>query len=186
MAKKRRSKKKTIGEIIKSHKLKRLEVIPIKKEGDEIVLFREKNMPLAFVLFSELETYTQGGVILKFKGKSKDFSMVCACCSNEVYGIELPFDDPNEGSKEEKENDKFERKKAKEFKNAIQKACNENGIKTLVIRKADMWNEEYGDLAGVDLMEITETGKIKQEIALIKKYLNFEKGDLTPNFTFFG
>ena len=187
MAKEKKRRKKTLGELIKLHRLNKLEVIPIKKEGDRIVLFREKSMPLAFALFSKLETCTQGGVVLKFKKEGRKFSMVCACCSNEVYGVKRPFDyNPDEDSKEYKENTKFEKQKAKEFKNVIQKVCNEKGIRTLVMRKANRWDKKYGSLVGVDILEITDTSKIEQEITLIKKYINFKKGDLTPNYTFFG
>ena len=192
---------------------KNIETIPVKTEGERLVLLRNKQLPeIAFVVWSEKETSTQGKIALNISEprisekhvKSKDFSTMCACCSVELYGLQNPHKYPykedigedgkkihigadgkefstykqwesfsdkwsKENPEEEQKSEEWEKRKKEEFMESMQKACDDNGIKFLIVRKAELLEKRYGEIKGVQTLEITENNKVRDKIDTIEQ-----------------
>ena len=93
-----------IEEIIASHPelAEKIEIIRLKKEGQEISLVRQKKAPdLAIPVWSKSKHRgtTLGLISINIpeprlpRGSIKmEFRSVCACCGSEIYGLKSPFD----------------------------------------------------------------------------------------------
>lgn len=179
-----------VGEIIDAHPeiSEEIEVIPLKKDGYEVVLLRDRAVPeIAFPIFalSELSGRTSGHVYVDFpdsrlpEGESMrmDYNSICTCCSPETQGIESPFEknrpdlrkfsDVNkwslavaewEKTDEGQKDAEWREQKKQEFHQLMQKTCTDNGIQVLKMRKAEGWERSYGPIAGVDFRETGEDG----------------------------
>jgi len=133
-----------------------LELIPLEREGQRIELLRVKSMPeLAFAMWSNEQqgTYTQLRFRLQDGGVSRHYTVVCACCGSECYGLECP-------NKEAKYDDpavvEWRQGEAGKFKEVLAKTCKENGISVLFFRRASAWENHYGSVADLQIVEASE------------------------------
>lgn len=149
--------KKTIHEAIRAARFtENVELIDVPTRGEGIVLLRSREMPLcAFVMWKQIDTTTlsqmvlasnvdQGGADRRIESR---YSVVCACCASERYGIEEP------GGLSEKEQEKWFRKMAGEFRDQLVRVALENGIRVVFMRRASAWGKHYGDTGGLMVVE---------------------------------
>jgi hypothetical protein len=126
---------------------------------------------------------------LQEKVARKEFRSTCACCPIETYDVDEPYvsnqpkwpegdkrdfnlinQEYNEkmedwrSSEEGENNAEWHEQKKIEFKEVIQKAYLENGIKCLAMRKADQWLKRFGPLDGVEVIEITRTENVYERL----------------------
>lgn len=84
-------------------------------------------------------------------------------------------------SEEGKKDAEWHEEKKQEYKQAMQDACTENGIKYVAMRKgAKLWSERYGAIEGVEMMEMADTEEVRQKMNELKASAGKEKG----NFSF--
>lgn len=83
-----------------------------------------------------------------------------------------------EGQKDAKWQEEIKRK----YKEVMQNACTQNGIKYLAMRLRDgekVWDEHYGKLNGVKMLEIAEPGWIRENI---KDMTGYKRKDVSFRF----
>ncbi len=111
----------------------RPKVIEVPTRGSRVVILVPVGLPeYGFVMHASEEHDTAHQIVIKGRVTKRNYTVVCACCSTETYGANVP---KNEASK------KYLRE---EFAFNIQGICEENGIHTLFLRRADNWNKRYG------------------------------------------
>lgn len=151
-----------------------LELIPLDREGQRIELLRLKSMPeLAFVMWSNegQGTYTQLRFKLQDGGVSGHYTVVCACCGSEWYGLEYP---DKEAKHDAPEVVAWRQDKAVEFKEVLVKTCKENGISVLFFRRASAWEKHYGITEGLEIVEAGEDKVIQAYLELYGKKRVYE------------
>lgn len=125
-----------------------MEIFDVPVACKPIVLLRAKEMPdCAFVVWSANRSSTASQIAfhLTAGGVSEHYSVVCACCRSEVYGLKPP-QDPIMGIT-------VALWLTQQFSEAIADTCRANGITTVFMRKAGCWTERYGDMEGIAVVE---------------------------------
>jgi len=85
-------------------------------------------------------------------------------------------------SDEAKKDTEWHAQKKQEYKEALQNACTQNGIKTLVMRNGErVWADHYGALEGVDMMEITDEEKVHGKMDELRTLSGQDK-EKVPSF----
>lgn len=70
--------------------------------------------------------------------------------------------------------------KKQEYKQAMRDACTENGIKYVAMRKGTrLWNERYGAIEGVEMLEMAEPDEVRQKMDEINASAGKEKSDFS-------
>ncbi len=145
----------SIHEVIKTAvHVEDVELIDVPVDGEPITLLRNKAMSaFAFVMWvSEMTgTRTQMQFNLPNDATSGYYPVVCACCSSELHGLKGP------NSETEKDAYKaWEEEKRAMFKGAVEATCKAQGINTLFMRHAHVWEKRYGRIDGIQFVEARE------------------------------
>jgi len=130
------------------------------ESNPELSLIQTKEVPeIATIIYSETRmahSEAGGGLDIDIpdtrvkEGFIKiGFSVACACCKPESR-----FSRSERPEEDEKKKKEWDQQKKEDFKDDLQKKCTQNGIKYLIVRRSKEWLEEYGDLDGVEIMEV--------------------------------
>ena len=139
--------KMSINEGVRQAKTENVELIEVPVPGDSITLLRAKEMPeYAFVLWTSRKTSTMSQLFLH--DVDQKFTVTCACCDSETYGLTPP--------EKEEEHLKWKNQMIEQFRNALTYTAFSNGIHTLFMRKAGSWNDHYGQVSGLRIVEAYE------------------------------
>jgi hypothetical protein len=126
-----------------------LELIKLPTDGTHaVVLLRSKLMPgLAFVLWDQFTTGTLSQIAFWEVGqryRTEIYSVLCACCDSENYGVEDADDDPV----------KWPNPRGDAFASALIELCQQHGIHTIFMRRADSFHKHYPSAPrGVQVVE---------------------------------
>jgi hypothetical protein len=117
-----------------------------------------------------------------------EFRAICACCPSEGYGVTSPFQAhhpkypegrfTHEGdslfieaarkwseSEEGQKDKEWKEQKKREFKEAVEKVCARRGIKYLAMRHYEEWDDHYGAIPGVKMLDITRPmGELRRRL----------------------
>jgi len=133
-----------------------IEIIPVNKEGERIVLVRMKACPeFAFVIFAEKNHGSLWN--LRING-SRAFSVCCVCCGIESYGVELP------DYEQEEERNSALWALQNQLRDGLNQLCKEHGISHLFFRKAELFEGKYGPIPEVAILEADEYSKAMLEL----------------------
>ncbi len=153
--------KVTIHEVIRRVDATELvELIDVPLRSEPAVLLRIKSMrEFAFVMWTRSDI---GSVKMTFRMPQTPLSfglytVLCACCNSGTYGLPEPVD------KERLTEWKKERGKA--FSTAVSITCRLNKINTIFMRRANAWDEHYGVVEGLNLVEAQD-----HKAALLEHY----------------
>ncbi len=86
-----------------------------------------------------------------------------------------------DASKEAQKDKEWEEQKKQEYADAMRNAVMQNGIKYVAMRKRTRWAERYGQIEGVEFMEITEDDDVRAKINELRKQRGLEK-EKVPSF----
>ncbi|MBI4433399.1 hypothetical protein HY632_01370 [Candidatus Uhrbacteria bacterium] len=130
----------------------RPEIIPVPKAGERIVLARSLVLPeFAFLLWAQHTTSTRWQLRLAIEERGiRIFSVVCACCHIEAYGVpDLP--------KQSKAHSSALTTLRGDLAGSLHAACTEHHISTIFARRADTWRlPRWLPIAGVAMVEADE------------------------------
>jgi len=133
---------------------KDIETIPVNKDGERIVLVRMKACPeFAFAIYTERNHGSRWNLRIN---SSRGFSVCCACCGIENYGIELPK------GEEERVARLLELQAALHAE--LQRLCQEYKISHLFFRHAEQFEDKFGNVPGVAILEANEYSKVMLEL----------------------
>ena len=91
-----------------------------------------------------------------------------------------------ENSEDKQKDTEWQEQQKQEYKESVQKACADNGIKYLVMRKGEPnWKSHYGDLEGVKMLEVTNDHRINAVMDELRTQAGLVK-EKVPAFTFSG
>lgn len=71
-------------------------------------------------------------------------------------------------SEDGQKNQEWNEQKKREYKKAVQESCTKNGVRYLILRKAEKWAENYGALDGVTMVEITDSDEVNRIVKSLK------------------
>jgi hypothetical protein len=131
-----------------------LEIIPVPKNGDRIVLLRIKTMSeYAFVLWAEHQQGTHSQMAFRWPDGacSRQVTVVCACCGSESYGL----------TKSEPHNETLLKQR---FASSMAEVCATHLIQVLFMRRADAWTPRYGSLPNVKVVEANQPAREMREL----------------------
>lgn len=125
-----------------------VEVIDVPVEGHKICLLRSPIMPeYAFVMWTIHSTGTASRI--KLFSPTGSYSVVCACCPSECYGVTSPTcEEPGQW--------KWKQEMAMKFKISLLTVCVNHGIKMLFMRNATSWNQKYGKMPNLAFCEAAD------------------------------
>jgi|SRR3989344_2140166 len=91
-----------------------------------------------------------------------------------------------ENSEDKQKDIEWEKQQKQEYKETVQKACTDNGIKYLVMRKGTpSWKSHYGNLEGVEMLEVTNDDRINAVMDELRTKAGLAK-EKVPPFSFSG
>ncbi|KKP32765.1 MAG: hypothetical protein A2312_01565 [Candidatus Staskawiczbacteria bacterium RIFOXYB2_FULL_32_9] len=128
----------------------RPEVIPVRENGDRIVLVRSKDLPqCAFLVYAgdRAGTYYQLSFNLLNGICSRQYTLVCICCSLETQGIEKPADVTGE------QVESWKKCLRQEFRALLESACKSYGVKSVFVRLPKAWANKYDAIDGVAIVD---------------------------------
>lgn len=129
-----------------------MEVLRVPAAGRGIMLLRAKALPqFAFAVWADHRSGTRSQISFRLQGGacSDHYSVVCACCRSEVYGLMKPPQDPLMGMA-------VALWLTQQFVEAVTDTCRANGITSVFLRKARFWAERYGEPNGFIVVEAGE------------------------------
>jgi len=129
-----------------------LEVIPVNKQGDRVVLLRLRQHPeQAFLVYADKRTGTYWQ--LRINDSPSHYSICCTCCGIEKRGVKLP--------ENKEDQDKLIEQLASAFLTELEQLCTKHQIKTLLTRHADQFEKRYKKtISGVNIVEADKYSRI--------------------------
>ena len=172
--------KKIIHEAIKEAQFaESVELIDVPTRGDGVILLRSRSMPAcAFVVWAQRNTSTLSQMAFVPNVDQGDldnrmehcYSVTCACCPSETYGIgEIS------GLSEQEQKEWLQKVKL-EFRDQLIRICQNNGVKIIFMRSASAWERHYGSTGGLIVFEAIEHLSLLLAMYprdLVKKELRF-------------
>lgn len=150
---------------------KNVEVIPLALQGEERVLLRSTLMPeFAFLLWSKHRSDTRSWLGLEipdvkcadYSGyRSKSYQVVCACCDTQVCGVTRPKTLKSGNFTAYKQ---WSSRLGEKFKRVLTDTCAEHRIKIVFMRRAGSWDQHYGAIDGIEIVEAQEHQEAMQEL----------------------
>jgi hypothetical protein len=133
-----------------------LEAIEMEHLGvKRFVLLRSKRIPEMAIMIDSLDKHgtmfsVQFVSPVDAKTLSQDFSIACACCPIQASDAEKPDGVTGDGIST------WWASFQEPFKQLVAKTCREHGIKTVLMRRGEVWDEKFGYIDGVDIWPFRE------------------------------